>query len=77
MCQCQGNPDEYLERDIVRNVQFWFEHAYPNGITLRKKDAKLNMDRMAMARIEKRFIIISFKVILMNLWNSIKIIQCH
>lgn len=53
MCKCQGNPNEYLEKDIVRNVQFWFEHGYPDGITLRRKDAKLNMDRMAMARIEK------------------------
>ena len=53
MCRCQGNPDEYLEKDVVRNVQFWFEHAYPNGVTLRRKDAQLNMDRMAMARIEK------------------------
>lgn len=53
MCKCQGNPDEYLEKDIVRNVQFWFEHGYPNGVTLRRKDAKLNMDKIAMVRIEK------------------------
>lgn len=53
MCKCQGNPNEYLEKDIVRNVQFWFEHGYPDGITLRRKDAKLNMERMAITRIEK------------------------
>ena len=35
-----GNTDDYLAKDKVTHVQFFFEHNYPCGVTLLRKGAK-------------------------------------
>lgn len=40
-------PEDYLERDVVTNVQLYFEHGYPHGVTLLKKGAKKDKNRVA------------------------------
>ena len=40
-------PDDYLEQDVVTNVQLYFEHGYPHGVTLLRKGAKKDINRVA------------------------------
>lgn len=35
----------YKEEDILRNVRLYFEHAYPYGLDLLKKDAKIDYEK--------------------------------
>lgn len=36
---------DYKEEDILRNIQLYFEHAYPYGIDLIRKDAKIDYEK--------------------------------
>lgn len=45
------DPNDYEEEDIVRNVQLWFEHGYPNGVTLKRKDASKSINKQALNKM--------------------------
>lgn len=49
----KDDPNDYEEEDIVRNVQLWFEHGYPMGVTLKRKNASKSINKQALNKIYK------------------------
>lgn len=49
----KDDPNDYEEEDIVRHVQLWREHGYPNGVTLKRKDASKSINKQALNKIYK------------------------
>lgn len=49
----KDDPDDYEEEDIVRHVQLWFEHGYPRGVTLKRKDASKSINKQALNKMYK------------------------
>ena len=47
----KDDPDDYEEEDIVRYVQLWREHGYPNGVTLKRKDASKSINKQALNKM--------------------------
>lgn len=43
--------ENYLEKDVLRNVKLWWECKYPYGYTLVRKDAKEDISRKIDAKI--------------------------
>ena len=43
--------ENYLEKDVLRNVMLWWECKYPSGYTLVRKEAKENFSRKIDAKI--------------------------
>lgn len=51
----KNDPNDYEKEDVVRHVQLWREHGYPNGVTLKRKDASKSINRQALNKINKTF----------------------
>lgn len=51
----KNDPNDYEEKDVVRHVQLWREHGYPNGVTLKRKDASKSINKQALNKINKTF----------------------
>ena len=49
----KDDPNDYEEEDVVRHVQLWFEHGYPRGITLKRKDASKSINKQALNKMYK------------------------
>lgn len=47
----KDDPDDYEEEDIIRYVQLWREHGYPNGVTLKRKNASKSINRQALNKM--------------------------
>lgn len=43
------NPEDYRSEDVVNHAQLWFEHGYPGGVSLVRRDATVDNDRKVLA----------------------------
>ena len=49
----KDDPNDYEAEDIVKHVQLWREHGYPNGVTLKRKDASKSINKQALNKMYK------------------------